>query len=105
MTPRSVPLTIGRENPASPPSNRSDPRSPQEHRALACDDPSVTREEAAARASALNRELGAQGVTNAFYMEVESSRGEWTVVKRVESEKERSRLRKFFDALFESGGP
>lgn len=65
----------------------------------------MTREEAAARASELNRELGAQGVTNVYYLEVESSPGEWTVVKRTEPEKKRGRLRKFFDALVEAGGP
>jgi hypothetical protein len=65
----------------------------------------VRRDEAAARASELNRELGAQGEMNAYYMEVESTPGEWAVVKRTEPEKKRGRLRKFFDALLESGGP
>lgn len=65
----------------------------------------MTRDEAIARASTLNRELGAQGVTNAYYIEVESSPGEWTVVKRVEPEKKRSRLRKALAAILESGGP
>jgi hypothetical protein len=62
-------------------------------------------EEAAARARKLNRELGEQGVLDAYYIEVEESPGNWTVEKRVEEPKKRGRLRKFFDALIESGGP
>ena len=65
----------------------------------------MRREEAEARASELNRELGAQGEVNSYHIEVERSPGEWTVEKRIEPEKKRSRLRKFFEALFESGGP
>jgi hypothetical protein len=62
-------------------------------------------EEAAARARQLNRELGQQGVLDAYYVEVEESPGNWTVEKRVEEPKKHGRLRKFFNALIESGGP
>jgi hypothetical protein len=68
------------------------------------DDQPMRRDEAEAQASKLNRELGERGEMNSYYVEVETSPGAWAVVKRTEPEKERSRLRKFFDALFESGG-
>jgi hypothetical protein len=64
----------------------------------------MDREEAAARASRLNRELGEQGVLDAYYTEVEESPGQWTVEKRTEEPKRRGPLRKFFDALLDSGG-
>jgi hypothetical protein len=65
----------------------------------------VTQEEAAARASQLNRELGEQGVLDSYYVEVEESPGTWTVERRTEAQKKRGWIRKFFDALIESGGP
>jgi hypothetical protein len=80
------------------------PRAPAPQMHLS-NDGRVQREEAAARASQLNRELGEQGVLDAYYIEVEESPGNWTVDKRTEEPKKRGRLRKFFDALLESGGP
>jgi hypothetical protein len=42
----------------------------------------MDQEAAAAEARRLNKELGDQGATDAFYVEVEGAPGEWTVEKR-----------------------
>jgi hypothetical protein len=65
----------------------------------------VNSEEAAARASQLNRELGEQGVLDAYYIEVEESPGVWTVERRTDPPKKRGWVRRVVDAVFESGGP
>jgi hypothetical protein len=64
----------------------------------------VNRDDAAARAAQLNRELGEQGVLDTYYMEVEQSPGDWTVEKREAESKKEGRLRRFFDAVISSGG-
>jgi hypothetical protein len=65
--------------------------------------PYVNRDEAAARAAQLNRELGEQGVLDSFYVEAEESPGSWVIEKREERKKE-GWLRRFFDAVTSSGG-
>lgn len=67
------------------------------------DDERVRRDEAEARASELNREVGASREVDGYYIEVEISPGEWTVTKRIEPEK-RSVVGRLFDALMQSGG-
>lgn len=42
----------------------------------------MTREEAEERAKQLNAELGAAGVTDAFFIDVETSPGTWDVEKQ-----------------------
>lgn len=59
----------------------------------------MSEDEAAAEARRRNAELGARGVTNAFYMEVERAPGHWEVEKHVEPERKKGIFRKALEAL------
>ena len=62
----------------------------------------MNEQDADARASDLNRALGAQGADEVFYVPVERAPGEWDVEKRVQR---KSWLRKLWDALLTAPGP
>jgi hypothetical protein len=65
----------------------------------------MTEDEAAAEARRRNADLGARGVSNAFYMEVERTPGDWEVEKHVEPERKKGFFGKVFDAFTSSPGP
>jgi hypothetical protein len=63
-------------------------------------------EEAAQReARRRNLELGEQGASGAFYIEVERERGEWDVELRPEPPERRSRLGRVADAIWKMPWP
>lgn len=61
----------------------------------------MTREQAEANAQELNRELGAHGDEQSYYIAVESAPGVWRTEKRTER---KSWLKRILDALLNYSG-